>query len=123
MTRIAASLLVPGFNAARFRAELERDDDRGEDGETGRDEERQAVAVYQGAGVAGGGCGGGGGEDRQADRGAGLLAGGEQGPGQSLVIRSTTSGLSSALRRSLRWRPQLDPRAAPGVGEVRLPLL
>jgi hypothetical protein len=30
---------VHGFNAVGFRAELERDDDRGDDCETGRDEE------------------------------------------------------------------------------------
>jgi DNA-binding transcriptional LysR family regulator len=76
---------VPGFNTVGFRAELQRDDDGGENGETGRDQERQAVAVHQGAAVAGGGRRGGGGEDRQPDRGTGLLAGGEQRPGQSLV--------------------------------------
>jgi hypothetical protein len=82
-----------------FRAELERDDDRGEDCATGRDQERQAVAVHQGAAVAGGGRGGGGGEDRKADRGAGLLAGGEQRPGQSLV-----AGLDPAGDRNRRGR-------------------
>src|SRR5258708_12785513 len=67
-------------NVVGFRAGLERDDDRGEGCETGRDEERQAVAVHQGAAVAVGGRGGGGGEDRQPDPRAALPPGRDNPP-------------------------------------------
>jgi len=105
-------MLVPGFNAVGFRAQLDRDDDRGEDRETGRDQERQAVAVHQGAAVASGGRGGGGGEDREADRGAGLLAGGEQRPASPwslawtpLVIATDAVGSASPTPAAVSTRP------------------
>ncbi|MCX4906308.1 hypothetical protein [Streptomyces sp. NBC_00878] len=80
---------------------MERDDDRGEDCETGRDQERQAVAVDQGAAVAVVGRRGGGGEDRRPDCGAGCW----------LVVNS-----APASPWSPAWTPLVIELVSAGVG-------
>jgi hypothetical protein len=70
---------------------LECDDDRGQDGEAGGDEERQAVA--------------GGGQNRQPDRRACLLAGGEQRSGQTLLAGLDAAGDGDRRRRQRQPDP------------------
>jgi hypothetical protein len=74
----------------------------GGNSQTASDQERQVVAVHQRPAVAGGS------EDRQPDRGAGRLAGGEQRPGHAAQRPPLTASHSAAEAMSREIREQFE---------------